>query len=146
MFEASTHIQNEIVIDAAPEAVWDAVRDVGNLHTRLVPGIVSATRLEDDARIVTFANGARVRERIIGVDEQARRLVWAIEGEIGAIQVIHHQGSLQVFPLSPSRSRLVWHTDILPAVLLEMVRPTIENGMQVMQRTLEAKVASLPLV
>jgi len=133
------HIQNEVIVDAAPEAVWNAVRDVGNLHTRLVPGIVTATRLEDDARIVTFASGAQVRERIVGIDDQARRLVWSIEGEIGGIPVIHHQGSLEVFAVSATRSRLVWHTDILPAVLGDMVRPNIENGMKIMQRTLEER-------
>ena len=132
------HIQNEVVVDAAPDAVWDAVRDVGALHTRLVPGMVTATRLEDEARIVTFANGATVRERIVGIDERSRRLVWSIEGAIGGIPVIHHQGSLQVFAVGATRTRLVWHTDILPAALAEMVRPNIDNGMKIMQRTLEA--------
>jgi uncharacterized protein YndB with AHSA1/START domain len=30
-------IHREILIDAPPEQVWDAARDVGALHTRLVP-------------------------------------------------------------------------------------------------------------
>lgn len=41
--------------------VWDAARDVGALHTRLVPGFAVDTQLEEGARIVTFANGV-VRE------------------------------------------------------------------------------------
>ena len=31
-------IRKEILLDARPEEVWDAVRDIGALHTRLVPG------------------------------------------------------------------------------------------------------------
>ena len=38
-------IHKEIHIAAAPEAAWAALRDVGALHTRLVPGFVTDTRL-----------------------------------------------------------------------------------------------------
>ena len=31
-------IRIETTIDAAPEDVWDALRDFGALHTRLAPG------------------------------------------------------------------------------------------------------------
>jgi hypothetical protein len=55
-------IRKEISIAARAEEVWDAVRDVGALHTRLVPGFVIDTRLEPGARIVTFANGMVARE------------------------------------------------------------------------------------
>lgn len=36
-------IAQEIVTKASPAAVWEAIRDVGALHTRLVPGFVVAT-------------------------------------------------------------------------------------------------------
>jgi len=39
-------IRKEIRIDAAPEKVWDAVRDIGNIHKRLVPGFVADCRME----------------------------------------------------------------------------------------------------
>ena len=46
-------IHREISIDAPPEHVWSAARDVGALHTRLVPGFVIDTKLEDGVRVVT---------------------------------------------------------------------------------------------
>ena len=49
-------IRKEIPLDARAEDVWAAVRDIGALHTRLVPGFVTDTKLESGARIVTFAN------------------------------------------------------------------------------------------
>ena len=36
----------EITTKASPETVWDAIRDIGALHTRLVPGFVVHTELE----------------------------------------------------------------------------------------------------
>jgi hypothetical protein len=50
-------LHNAIVIEVPPEKVRAAVRDVGALHTRLVPGFVVDTKLEGDVRVVTFGNG-----------------------------------------------------------------------------------------
>ena len=47
-------IIKEILIDARPDDVWDAVRDFGQVHKRLVPGFVTECRLDGDARVVTF--------------------------------------------------------------------------------------------
>src|SRR5207247_9184035 len=67
-------IRKEILIEARPEAVWDAVRDVGAVHERLAPGFVVDTRLEDGARIVTFASGLAARAMVVDVAEAARQL------------------------------------------------------------------------
>jgi hypothetical protein len=66
-------IQKMIVTKATPEQAWDALRDVGALHTKLVPGFVIDTKLEPGTRIVTFGNGAVLRERIVSIDETLRR-------------------------------------------------------------------------
>lgn len=74
-------IRKEIVTSASPQSVWDAIRDVGALHTRLVPGFVQDTRLEPGARVVTFANGMVVKEPIVAIDDDDRRLVWSAESD-----------------------------------------------------------------
>src|SRR5688572_25329838 len=71
-------IRKHIQIDAPPDRVWDALRDVGALHTRLVPGFVTDTRMEENARVVTFGNGMVAREEIVSVDEAQRRVCWAV--------------------------------------------------------------------
>src|SRR5215204_1397955 len=53
--------------------VWDAIRDVGAIHRRLVPGFVVDCRLEGDSRYITFANGMTIREIIVDVDDQTFR-------------------------------------------------------------------------
>ena len=50
-------IHKDIPLAASADDAWDAVRDFGALHTRLVPGFVLDTKLEGEARIVSFANG-----------------------------------------------------------------------------------------
>jgi hypothetical protein len=52
-------IHKEITIERNKEFVWDAIRDVGAIHKRLVPGFVVDCKLEGDSRIVIFifANG-----------------------------------------------------------------------------------------
>ena len=74
-------IHREVVIDAPPEAAWDALRDIGAIHQRLAPGFVTDVRLEEGARVVTFGNGLVARELIVSVDDQARRLVWSVVGD-----------------------------------------------------------------
>ena len=71
-------IRREIVIDASAERVWDALCDWGALHLRLVPGFATDVRLDGEDRIVTVATGSVLRERLVDLDDAARRLVWSI--------------------------------------------------------------------
>src|SRR5215510_15379737 len=95
-------IRKEILLEASARHVWDAVRDVGALHRRLVPGFVVDTRLEADARVVTFGNGMVVRELIVDLDDEARRLAWSARGG----RLTHHNASAQVFPDGGRRCKL----------------------------------------
>jgi carbon monoxide dehydrogenase subunit G len=123
-------IRKEIPLDARAEDVWDAVRDIGALHTRLVPGFVTDTKLEPGARIVTFANGMVVKELIVSLDDKARRLVWSAVGG----RLSHHNASAQVFAEGDGRSRLVWTADLLPDELAGDIRAMIEHGAAAMQK------------
>ena len=60
--------------------VWDAMRDVGALHTRLVVGFVIDCKLEGSTREVTFANGMKAKETIIDVDDRRHRVAWTATG------------------------------------------------------------------
>ncbi len=126
-------IRTELVIDARPDDVWAALRDVGALHTRLVPGFVVDTRLEDGARIVTFGNGTVARELIVDLDDESRRLVWSVVGG----RFSHHNASAQVFAADGGRTRFVWIADLLPDELAPDIRGLMEHGTAVIKRTLE---------
>ena len=123
-------IHKEIIIDASPDDVWDAVRDFGALHTRLAPGFVTDSRLDGDARIVTFANGTVAREMLVDCDDAKRRLVYAIVSE----RVTQHNASLQVFAESDGRSRFVWIADVLPNEIAPYMDAQMDHGMRAMQK------------
>ena len=127
-------IHKQILIDAPAGDVWNAVRDVGAVHTRLARQFVVDTRLDGDSRLVTFADGTVVRELIVDVDDRARRVAYA------AVEwrATHHHASMQVFDDGVTRSRLVWITDLLPHDLAPFVDGMMEQGCTVMKRTLES--------
>ena len=122
-------IHREVRIQARPDTAWAALRDVGALHTRLVPGFVTDTRLEEGARVVTFGNGMVVRELIVDLDDQTRRLVWSARGRL-----THHNASAQVFPDGEKRAKLVWTADLLPNEAAADIRAMIELGAAAMQK------------
>jgi carbon monoxide dehydrogenase subunit G len=126
-------IRKEILLNVPPSEVWDAVRDVGAVHKRLCPGVLTNTRLESDARIVTFANGMTVRELIVDIDDDARRFVWAAVGD----PLTHHNASMQVFDDGDRVSRLVWITDILPNTITGDIQNLINQGAVAIRQTLE---------
>lgn len=129
-------IHKEIVIQASPEHVWAAVRDVGAVHQRLTPGILVATRLDGDERIITFTQGAVVRELIVALDDEARRLAYAVVE--GSKRTTYHHASMQVFAYSEGGSRLVWITDFLPHDQALSIAAIIERGAEIMKQTLES--------
>src|SRR3989475_6197503 len=126
-------IRKEIPLETSAENMWAAVRDVGALHHRLVPGFVVDTRLEGDARVVTFGNGMVVRELIVDLDDEARRLAWSARGG----RLTHHNASVQVFADGYGRSRLVWIADLLPNEVAGDIRAMIEQAAAIMKPTLE---------
>jgi carbon monoxide dehydrogenase subunit G len=130
-------IQKDIIIDARPEDVWDALRDFGALHTRLVHGFVTDTKLDGDARIVTFANGTVAREVLVDSDDEKRRLVYAIKSD----RLTQHSASAQVFAEGDGRSRLVWIADVLPNEVAPYMDSQMNEGAAAMQKAFSRKVA-----
>jgi len=127
-------IRREIRIHAAPEKVWDAVRDIGNIHKRLVPGFVTDCRMEgDDARIVTFGNGMVVKEIIVDRDDAAKRLCWSAKSE----RMTHYNASMQIFADGASGAKAVWIADLLPNEAAPAIGAMIDQGMGAMKKTLE---------
>ncbi len=129
-------ITKTIISTASPDAVWSAIRDIGALHTRLVPGFVVDTRVEPGSpvvRVVTFANGSVVREPIVSSDDQARRLVWTVEGGVAT----HFNGSVEVLSGASGGSHVVWRTDVLPDAAAATIDAAMTAGAAAMTTALE---------
>jgi hypothetical protein len=128
---ASVH--KEVTIDARPEDVWDALRDWAAPHRRLVPGFVTDTQLDGRDRIVTFFTGAVVRELLVDLDEDSRRLVWSVVGG----PYTHHNASAQVLAGDNGGTRFVWITDVLPDEAAARLAGLMERGINTIKQTLE---------
>lgn len=128
-------IRREVSIQASPEHVWEAIRDVNAVHRRLAPGFVVDVRPDGDVRIVTFANGAVVRELIVDLDDQARRIAYAVVDS--PMQLTHHHATMEVLREGADASRIVWIADVFPSAAARQVDSMMEQGSQVMKQSLE---------
>jgi carbon monoxide dehydrogenase subunit G len=130
-------ITKNIETIAPARAVWSAIRDIGGLHTRLVPGFVVDTVVDGDARIVTFANGMVTREPIIAIDEEHRRVVWSAEGP----QFEHYNSSAQVIEQVDDTTVVIWTADFKPDELANVVDEMMTVGAAAMKIALDRNAA-----
>ncbi|MFC4070040.1 SRPBCC family protein [Actinoplanes subglobosus] len=129
-------VRVETVLSVPDHAVWEAVADVGAVHERLLPGRVAAVRMDGDTRVLTMPDGWEVRELIVAVDHDQRRLAYAVvEGQ--RLPLTYHHASFQVFP-EPGGSRLVWTTDVLPHPMAAAVEARVSRGIEEIKQVLEA--------
>jgi Polyketide cyclase / dehydrase and lipid transport len=126
-------IHKDIPINAPARDVWDAVRDFGALHTRLVPGFVLDTKLDGDARIVSFSNGTVARELLVDCDDARRRLVYAVISE----RMTQHSASVQVVADGEARCRLHWTVDVLPHEIAPYIDGQMDLAASAMQKAFD---------
>ena len=125
-------IHKDVPIAAPAHQVWDALRDFGALHTRLVPGFVRETKLDGEARIVSFAGGTVARELLVDCDDERRRLVYAVVSE----RVKQHSASVQVFAEGETSCRLTWIVDVLPHEIAPYISGQMDQAALAMQKAL----------
>ena len=127
---ASLH--KEILINAPASELWRAVRDVGALHTRLVPDFVTDCKVEGEDRVVTFFNGQVARESIISNDDERKRLCWAILGGFAK----HYHAVMHVIA-EGDKARVTWDSDFLPHALSDTIAGLQEAGLAAMKKNFE---------
>jgi Polyketide cyclase / dehydrase and lipid transport len=129
-------IHKDIPINAPADAVWDAVRDFGALHTRLAPGFVLDTKLDGEARIVSFANGTVARELLVDCDDTRKRLVYAIHSE----RLKQHSATVLVVANGDARCRMLWTVDLLPHEIAPYISGQMDEGAAAMQKALAREI------
>ena len=136
MVECMTSIELTIPIDASPGTAWEAVRDFGAVHERLVPGFLTACHPDGEDRVVTFFNGAVARERLVTLDDDRRRLVYSVIDS--AIGLTLHQASVEVVAATDDDGRagtaIRWVADFLPPELEPTIRSMMETAADTMRR------------
>jgi len=124
----------ELALDTGAANVWSAVRDFGQVHTRVAPCFLTKLEMDKGDRVITFFNGLVARERLVTLDDESCRLVYTVvEGRPS-----HYSAAVQVFPEGDGRSRLIWTIDLLPDELAPAVGGMMDHALPLMKKTLEA--------
>jgi hypothetical protein len=132
-------IIRQTMIDVAPVDAWAALRDFGGVHQRLAVGFVTDCTLDaPDVRTIRFFNGAVAKERLVGVDEDARRVAYSVI-ESG-LRPSHHNAAAQIIE-DAERTRFVWTTDVLPDDLAPTIAGLMDAGIAAIRFTLERRDA-----
>jgi carbon monoxide dehydrogenase subunit G len=118
-------IHKEFELPVSADAAWAVLRDFGAVD-RLAPGFVTACALEEGGAVrrVTFFTGMEARERLVTLDDAARRIAYSASGG----RATHHNAAAQVLPQGPDRCRFVWTTDLLPDALAPAIAQMVERG------------------
>ena len=124
-------LRKEIPVANAAIPVWHAIRDFGQVHTKVAPGFLTGLKMDNGDRIVTFFNGVVARERLVTADDATCRLVYTVvEGRAS-----HYNAAVQVFPEGDG-SRVVWTIDLLPHDLAPAIGGMMDEAVKVMRKTL----------
>ena len=127
-------IHKKVTVEVGGDKAWAALRRVGDAHKLFAPVLVDA-RLDGDVRTVTFANGMVLRERILDVDDERRRVAYAAMDAPGTT---YHHASMEIVDEGPGRCQFVWVTDFHPPEVGASITPLIEHGANALKSNLEA--------
>jgi Polyketide cyclase / dehydrase and lipid transport len=123
------------VVEVSVEQAWSALRQVDRAHALFAPVLTQGT-MEGETRTLTFANGMVVRERVIAVDDEQRRVAYSALDVPG---MTYHHASMQVVEAGPARCRFIWITDYLPEEVGSNLRPVIQQGADALKANLERR-------
>jgi hypothetical protein len=126
-------LRTEISIAATPADVWDVIRDFGAGPSRMAPGFVVGCEADADLRVVTFADGTVVHERLVALDDGERRITYSVVG--GSVRPDRDIAQMQVLP-DRGGCRFVWTRDLLPDELGPGFQAAMDRGAEVIRQTL----------
>jgi len=128
-----TTIRKTIDIEADIEAVWAKVSDVGAI-SKLI-GFLQDSKLSGDERVCTLADGGKLIEKVVSVDANLHRVLYAITES--PLNMSFHVASMELEP-TQTGTRLVWTTDIQPEQAAGQFEPMLDMACKDMQSTLAA--------
>ena len=124
-------LKREVPVAAGPAAVWQKLRDFGQVHTKVAPGFLTDLKMDKGDRVLTFFNGMVARERLVTLDDEHCRLVYAVvDGRPS-----HYNAAVQVFPEGDG-SRVVWTIDLLPNDLAPAIGGMMDEAVKSMRNAL----------
>ncbi|MFT4081467.1 MAG: SRPBCC family protein [Nocardioides sp.] len=116
-----TSIRSHALLDHDAATVWVTIRDIGAV-SEWFPSIIESEST-DVGRNVTLADGTRLVEETVTLDEDLRRYQYRIIG--GDLVPEVHLGTLDVIDLGEGRSLLMYGSDVVPDGVAAAFDPAI---------------------
>jgi hypothetical protein len=122
-----------VYVQAAPDAVWSEVGNVGGISAWLP--FITESRVEGDTRYCVAGENGNLVEQIVARDEAGRSYEYTISEAPMPIDFIH--SAIDVVP-DGSGTRVTWSTTVTPPELIDMFRPIYVEGLENLKVRLEA--------
>lgn len=124
-------IVKTIPVGSSAAQAWQKISDVGAVD-KLVDMIATCS-IDGDIRTCTLPDGAAIKEQIITIDEDAKRVVYAIKE--GPLPLEFHCASVQVVE-NAKGTNVVWTVDVKPDAIAEPLSGMMDGAAQSMSAAL----------
>ncbi|MEM7762362.1 MAG: SRPBCC family protein [Cyanobacteria bacterium P01_A01_bin.40] len=118
-------IYKQFQINAPSDRVWSKMSDLGEVHGLL--GMLTDAKINGDTRICKTQSGNSLKELIISVDSEHKRMVYAITES--PFNFEFHVASWQAIPDGDSII-FEWYTDLKPDNLAETIEIIIDGAQE----------------
>jgi hypothetical protein len=133
-------IRTEFSIESDAARVWRVIGDWAGGPINMARGHVISCDADGAVRVVTFADGRSVRERLVARDDDARRIVYSMVGD--SVRPQHDNAVMHIVADGPRRCRFVWLRDVLPDELAGPLHAAMEEAAPIIKRTFEDGLAA----
>ena len=118
-------------LEMPADQVWKIVSDVANVPA--LTSMVESSRMEGSTRFCALAGRGDLRETILSVDHDRKRLAYRIHES--PFPIDEHASSIVVEGL-PNGCRVTWTTDLLPDSAVPVFREAADAMFDDMKRKL----------
>lgn len=115
-------VHRRFTLNTSADSAWQKIRATQNVH-KLFDMLVDA-EVDGDKRVCRTADGGELVERIITVDDDARRIVYTITDS--PFDFEFHSASWQVYE-QDGKTVFEWYTDVKPDPVAEMLIGVIDG-------------------
>ena len=125
-------IYKETPIDVSVDKLWEALSDVGHVDRLL--SYLEDVDMDGAYRSCSMEGGGRLREFIISVDSERRRVAYSVVEEPFGFE--HHSASWRAVD-DGGQTVFVWETDVMPDTVVEALEPLIDQSIDDIRTAVE---------
>ncbi|WP_282096785.1 SRPBCC family protein [Epibacterium ulvae] len=129
-----TTISKTITINAPMSKVWEKVSDTGSISDLI--GFLATSVQDGDTRVCSLEGGGELTEKIVSVDPDLNRVVYAIISS--PLNMEFHVATMQLEAGDQGKTKLNWIVDLLPVEARDHMEPMLDGACADLVNTLAA--------